>query len=67
MNSHPLGPPAMAADLRKLLFFDLLGSGIYLAARGLIALSLAVTDEEISRLLSTLRACLEKHRALLRH
>lgn len=67
MNIHPLGPPAMAADLRKLLFFDLLGSGIYLAARGLIALSLAVTDEEISRLLSTLRACLEKHRALLRH
>jgi glutamate-1-semialdehyde 2,1-aminomutase len=67
MNIHPLGPPAMFADLRKLLFFDLLGSGIYLAARGLIALSIAVTDEEIAQLLRTLQACLEKHRPLLRH
>jgi glutamate-1-semialdehyde 2,1-aminomutase len=67
MNIHPLGPPAMAADLRKLLFFDLLDSGIYLASRGLIALSLAVTDEEIGRLLRALQACLEKHRPLLRH
>jgi glutamate-1-semialdehyde 2,1-aminomutase len=67
MNIHPLGPLAMSADLRKLLFFDLLGSGIYLAARGLIALSFAVTDEEIARLLRTLQACFEKHRPLLRH
>jgi glutamate-1-semialdehyde 2,1-aminomutase len=65
MNIHPLGPPATVAELRKLLFFDLLGCGIYLAARGLIALSLAVTDEEIARLLRTLQACLEKHRPLL--
>jgi glutamate-1-semialdehyde aminotransferase len=49
------------------LFFDLLGSGIYMASRGLIALSLAVTDEEIARLLQTLKACLEKHRPLLRN
>jgi glutamate-1-semialdehyde 2,1-aminomutase len=67
MNIHPLGPPAMIADLRRLLFFDLLGSGIYLASRGLIALSLAVTDEEIARLLGTLQVCLEKHQPLLRH
>jgi len=67
MNIHPLGPPATVADLRKLLFFDLLGSGIYMASRGLIALSLAVTDEEIARLLQTLKACLEKHRPLLRN
>jgi glutamate-1-semialdehyde 2,1-aminomutase len=67
MNIHPLGPPTRLADLRKLLFFDLLGSGIYLAARGLIALSLAVTDEEIARLLWALEACLDKHRPLLRH
>jgi glutamate-1-semialdehyde 2,1-aminomutase len=67
MNIHPVGPPAVIADLRKLLFFDLLGSGIYLASRGLIALSLAVTDEEIARLLRNLQACLDKHRPLLRH
>ncbi|HEX2791397.1 MAG TPA: aminotransferase class III-fold pyridoxal phosphate-dependent enzyme [Steroidobacteraceae bacterium] len=65
MNIHPLGPPATVAELRKLLFFDLLDCGIYLAARGLIALSLAVTDEEIARLPRTLQACLEKHRPQL--
>jgi glutamate-1-semialdehyde 2,1-aminomutase len=66
MNIHPLAPAATFPVLRQLLFFELLGSGIYLAARGLIALSLAVTDEEIARLLRTLQACLEKHRPLLR-
>jgi glutamate-1-semialdehyde 2,1-aminomutase len=66
MNVHPLGPPAMRADRRKLLYFGLLGSGIYLAARGMIALSLAVTDEEIAGFLRTLEACLEKHRPLFR-
>jgi glutamate-1-semialdehyde 2,1-aminomutase len=49
----PVRSPADAAaadpELRQLLFFELLERGIYVAPRGFIALSLAVTDDDVDR------------------
>jgi glutamate-1-semialdehyde 2,1-aminomutase len=44
MNIHASGVAAEAA--RELVFFDLIARGLYLAHRGLIALSLSITDGE---------------------
>jgi glutamate-1-semialdehyde 2,1-aminomutase len=44
MNIHAFGEAAKAA--RELVFFDLIARGLYLAHRGLIALSLPITDSE---------------------
>ncbi len=44
MNLHARGD----AGLRKLMFLDLLRDGIYFAQRGLIALSFAITDDDIA-------------------
>jgi glutamate-1-semialdehyde 2,1-aminomutase len=65
MNIHPLAPAVAAEALRKLLFFELAAAGIYIAARGLIALSLAITDDDIARLLRALEAFSHKNRSLL--
>jgi glutamate-1-semialdehyde 2,1-aminomutase len=65
MNIHPQGPSDWAADLRKLLFFELAAMGIYIAARGLIALSLAITDQDTGRLLRAIERFLERIPALL--
>jgi glutamate-1-semialdehyde 2,1-aminomutase len=65
MTIHPTGAPEFAVLLRKLLFLDLAAAGIYLAARGLIALSLPIGDEEISQLLAALESILEKRAPLL--
>jgi glutamate-1-semialdehyde 2,1-aminomutase len=65
MSIHPVAPGPTAGELRKLLFFELVAAGIYIAARGLIALSLAITDADIARLLGALEAMLHKHRSLL--
>jgi glutamate-1-semialdehyde 2,1-aminomutase len=64
MNIHPLAPDSLAGDLRKLLFFELAADGIYVAARGLIALSFAITDADTARLLGALDAFLHNNRAL---
>ncbi len=64
MNIHPVAPPAVAEDLRKLLFFELLEAGIYMAARGLIALSLPITDDDAACLLLALERFLTKYRTL---
>ena len=57
MNIHPLaGPLTSPADLavaddrrRELLYLDLLEAGCYVARRGFVALSLAVTDADLER------------------
>lgn len=57
MNVHPLaGPLTAVADLaaaddrrRELLYLDLLEAGCYIARRGFIALSLALTDADLDR------------------
>jgi glutamate-1-semialdehyde 2,1-aminomutase len=64
MNIHPLAPAPVAGDLRKLLFLELAAAGIYLAARGLIALSLAITEDDIARLVGALEGFLHRNRAL---
>jgi glutamate-1-semialdehyde 2,1-aminomutase len=64
MNIHPVAPRAPAEDLRKLLFFEFAAAGVYIAARGLIALSLAITNDDIARLLRALEHFLGKHKAL---
>jgi glutamate-1-semialdehyde 2,1-aminomutase len=60
MNIHPTGPGEWVADLRRLLFFELAAAGCYMAARGLIALSFPITDEDASQLLLALEASVEK-------
>ncbi len=52
--------------LKALLFFELLEAGYYIARRGFMALSLAVTDEQIDGFLEALRRILERHVAILR-
>ena len=53
------------ADLKDLLFFHLLESGIYLAKRGMLSLSLATTEQQINRLEDAIRRFLEIYRPLL--
>ena len=64
MNIHPTGP-SDTAGLRELLFLDLVADGIYIAARGLVALSLAITDQDTSMLLEAIGRFLERRRSLL--
>jgi glutamate-1-semialdehyde 2,1-aminomutase len=55
MNVHATAAPIRGVDdlatadprLKQLLFLDLLEAGYYIAARGYLALSLAVTDEQL--------------------
>ena len=62
MSIHAMGPDEWVADLRRLLFLELVAAGCYTAARGLIALSFPITDEDTSQLLLALAAFLEKNR-----
>ena len=48
-----------------LFFFDLAEDGIYIACRGLMALSLALGDTEIERLLSVVTARLTRWQSLM--
>ena len=64
LNIHPVAPAPVAADFRKLLFLELAAAGIYVAARGLIALSFALTEDDIARLVGALEAFLHRNRAL---
>lgn len=72
MNLHPTAgsvndfEDAGALDdrLRALLFFDLLEEGYYIARRGFIALSLAVSDEDVAAFVETLREVLRRRAPL---
>lgn len=64
MNIHPTVSSERIADLRKLLFLDLLAAGIYIAPRGLIALSLCITEQDTSRFLTIVSDFLERRGAL---
>jgi glutamate-1-semialdehyde 2,1-aminomutase len=59
--------PSSAEDeaLRELFFFDMLAAGIYLARRGMIALSLPVGDAEIDRMVAAVADFAEARAALL--
>lgn len=64
MNIHPAGSPESIADLRKLLHLDLLAAGIYIASRGLIALSLSITEADTSRFVAALDDFLQRRQSL---
>lgn len=72
LNIHPMtGPIRRPADLalgeprlRELLFLDLLEAGYYMAPRGYLALSLAVTDEQLAGFLESVEDALTARRSL---
>jgi glutamate-1-semialdehyde 2,1-aminomutase len=64
MTIHPTGSRSRTPYLHKLLFLDLLSAGVYLAARGFIALSFAVGAADLDRFIAALESVLEKRRAL---
>jgi glutamate-1-semialdehyde 2,1-aminomutase len=64
MNIHATTAPIRGVDdlatvdsrIKQLLFLDLLEAGYYIAARGYLALSLAVTDEQLDGLVDAVEA-----------
>jgi len=62
MNVHVRADRRYARAARELLFFSLLERGFYMASRGLITLSLPVTDTTISLFVSAVGEVIEKHR-----
>jgi glutamate-1-semialdehyde 2,1-aminomutase len=52
--------------LKELLFFDLLEHGIWIARRGMLALSLPIGDGECDRLISALTEFVESRASLVR-
>jgi len=73
MNLHPTNRPIRRySDLsgidercRELLFLDLLDEGFYVAPRGFIALSLAITDGDLDRFADAFERVLMNRRAFL--
>jgi glutamate-1-semialdehyde 2,1-aminomutase len=74
MAVHTQRSPATSPDdaakddtkLKELFFFDMLASGIWLARRGMITLSLPIGDAECDQLETALRSFLSARRPLLR-
>jgi glutamate-1-semialdehyde 2,1-aminomutase len=62
MNLHVRADRHYARVARELLFFSLLARGFYIANRGLITLSLPVTDKMTSSFVSAIRDVIETHR-----
>jgi glutamate-1-semialdehyde 2,1-aminomutase len=56
---------AVDGRLRQLLFFHLLGEGIYASPRGFIVLSLPLTDVDIDRFAAAIGRFIGEYRALL--
>jgi glutamate-1-semialdehyde 2,1-aminomutase len=66
MNLHMQGSSDATGASRELLFFELLERGFYIAPRGLITLSLPVTDEVIARFLTAVHDVIESHAEVFR-
>ena len=49
----PYKASAEEEQMRELFFFDMLAAGIYLARRGMVALSLPVTEADCARFVAT--------------
>lgn len=62
---RPAPPTPEEEALRELFFFDMLASGIYLAKRGMIALSLPVGEAELERLATAVADFAEARAGLL--
>jgi glutamate-1-semialdehyde 2,1-aminomutase len=65
MNVHAAGEPAVAAKIKDLVFFDLIARGFYLARRGLIALSLPISELEIDALVAAFGVVVSARRDIL--
>jgi glutamate-1-semialdehyde 2,1-aminomutase len=52
-------------DLKELFFFDMLAAGFYLARRGMVALSLAIGQDECDAFVHEVTSFLRRRRALL--
>ncbi|ONG45579.1 aspartate aminotransferase family protein [Pseudoroseomonas deserti] len=64
----PEAPYAASAEeesLRELFFFDMMAAGIYLARRGMVALSLPVADSDFDRFVAAVGEFVEARRELL--
>ncbi|WP_460275764.1 aspartate aminotransferase family protein [Celeribacter sp. ULVN23_4] len=72
MNIHTQSGPVRFAEqvaqenkeLKDLLFFEFLNHGIYLAKRGLVALNVCHTQDELDRFVETFRKILMTHTSL---
>ena len=62
---NPADAAAGNADLRELFFFDLLARGLYTARRGMIILSLPITDADCDALVEAVEDFLTTRRPLL--
>jgi glutamate-1-semialdehyde 2,1-aminomutase len=73
MTIHPApGPVERWSDIagvdprwRRLLFHDLLARGYYIAERGYLALSLALTDQQLNGFVAAARAFADEHADLV--
>ena len=73
LTFHPLGgrirtvADAEKADrrLKQLLYLDLLEQGVFITERGLVALSLPVSDADCARLVAAVRGFVQERHALL--
>jgi glutamate-1-semialdehyde 2,1-aminomutase len=74
MTVHPAPRPINSSErlsqsrelVKQLLFFELLDSGHWIAARGMIALSLPVTDDLCNAFVSAFETILARHSDVLR-
>lgn len=63
---RPYSATAEEDGLRELFFFDMLERGIYLARRGMVALSLPVTDKDLERFTAAVTEFVQARGPLLR-
>ena len=63
---RPFVPTPREEQLRELFFFDMLEAGIYLARRGMVALSLPVTDADLDRFVAAVGDFADNRAELLR-
>jgi glutamate-1-semialdehyde 2,1-aminomutase len=65
MSFQCRGEPGRASEILSLLFFELLERGFYIAPRGLVALSLAISDSHLREFVAAVDAVVNAHRRLL--
>jgi glutamate-1-semialdehyde 2,1-aminomutase len=65
MNIHSTGTLADASMIKDLVFFELIARNFYLARRGLISLSLPVTDTDTAALIGAMDDVLQARREIL--
>jgi glutamate-1-semialdehyde 2,1-aminomutase len=69
MRREPIRSPADVAkqdfDLRELFFFDLVEQGIWLARRGMAAVSLAISEADYDRLVAAVEEFIVQRRSLV--